>query len=346
MATLKDIAGLANVSISTVSRVLNNDETLSISNETKQNIFKIAEELQYKTLRERDPRTGSAGISIAIILLYNELDEIKDPYYLSIRTNVKKEALEMGMKVEEYFCPAGEELGVPLAGFDGFVVVGSMKAWTKDTQRLLEDTQKPVVFVDFEPEFKGADYVVVDFYDIVRNIVEHLVALGYETIGYVGGNETHYETGEVIKDKRETYCKEILRAKGMLEEKFIFTKEFEMINSKDSYEMICEVIKNKAQLPRALFVENDTLAIGVLKALKENDIKVPQTVAVVGCNDIPTAEFLTPSLTTMRIYTDVMGESAARMIKDRIAKNIKIETKLIIKSKLKIRESCGGHHEK
>lgn len=346
MTTLKDIAEAAKVSISAVSRVLNNDETLSVSDETKQNILRIAEELQYKTLRERAKINNNQGTSIAIILLYKEMDEILDPYYLSIRTNIKKEALELGMSVEEYFYPAEEKVGLDLRGFDGFVVVGSMKAWTRKIGAMLVKTEKPVVFVDFEPDFPSGHYVVVDFYDIVRKILNHLDYLGYETIGYLGGNEINYETKQLIKDKREVYYKEILEAKGTFNESFVFTKEFEMMNSKDSYEMICELIRDKRELPRALFVENDTLAIGVLKALRENKIKVPETIAVIGCNDIPTAEFLIPALTTSRIYSDVMGVSAAQMIRERIRKHTKISTKLIVKSELKIRESCGGHDEK
>ena len=345
MATLKDIAKLANVSISAVSRVLNNDETLSISTETKQNILRIAEELQYKTLRERVRRIDDST-SIAVILLYEELDEIKDPYYLSIRTNIKKEALEIGMKVEEYFCPSGVSTEISFDLFDGFIVVGTIKTWTESLKTLLLNANKPVVFVDFEPEFPSANCVVTDLYDAVKKVWKHLNSLGYETIGYVGDVSRHHETGQLIRDKREIYLRKILQAKGMLKEEFIFVKDVEMVNSKDSYEIMCKAISNNKELPRAIFVKNDTLAIGVLKALKENKIKVPETVAVIGCNDIPTAEFLTPSLTTIRIYMDVMGESAARMIKERIDKTINVETKLIIQSKLKVRESCGAHINK
>lgn len=343
MATLKDIAGLANVSISTVSRVLNNDETLSITKETKQNILKIAEELQYKTLRERDSRANNASISIAVILLYDELEEIKDPYYLSIRTNLKKEAIELGLKVEEFFCPAEENLSINFVGFDGLVVVGSIRAWTLELEKLLLDQKKPVVFVDLELEFPNSDYVVIDFYNAVKIAVEHFEGLGYNTIGYIGDSTNHCDTGELIKDRREIYFKQILNDKDMLNEEFIFVKDSLMQDSKDSYEMMNNIIKSNKVLPRAFLVKNDTLAIGILKALKENKIKVPEDIALIGCNDIPTAEFLTPALTTIRIYTDIMGESAARMIKERITKNINIETKLSIKTKLRVRESCGYH---
>jgi len=202
MATLKDIAKLANVSISAVSRVLNNDETLSIATETKQNILRIAEELQYKTLRERVRRTDDS-ISIAVILLYEELDEIKDPYYLSIRTNIKKEALEIGMKVEEYFCPSGGNAEILFDLFDGFIVVGSIKTWTENLKKMLLSAKKPVVFVDFEPEFPNSNCVVTDLYDVVKKVWEHLNSLEYRTIGYVGDASRHCETGHLIRDKRE-----------------------------------------------------------------------------------------------------------------------------------------------
>lgn len=340
VATLKDIAALADVSISTVSRVLNNDETLSIGNETKQTILRIAGELQYKTLRERDRQT-QAELKIGLILLYDPAEEIQDPYYLSIRSNIKKEAMETNMLVEEFFCPAEAALDFDLSGFDGILVVGGGGAWTSHLAEKIKRTGQPVVFVDFEPDFAGADYVVPDFYEIVKKVLDYFEELGYDSIGYVGSSERSWESGEFITDQRELFFREIMKSKNRLNPDYIFTDQVAILNSKDAYQMMTKKLEQQVKLPRALFIENDTLAIGVLKALKEHNLRVPEDVAIIGCNDIPTAEFLSPPLTTVRIYTEVIGEAAARMIKDRVAKNFKVETKLTIRSRLKIRQSCS-----
>src|SRR3954462_8566690 len=85
MATIKDIAQIAGVSIATVSRVLNYDTTLSVSDETKKRIFEVAEELSYKKKQARKQESGK----IALLQWYTEKEELEDLYYMSIRLGVE-----------------------------------------------------------------------------------------------------------------------------------------------------------------------------------------------------------------------------------------------------------------
>lgn len=340
MATLKDIANEAGVSISTVSRVLNNDDTLNVSLETRQNILDIVQRLQYKTLRERERQTQGAARQVALIMLYGRECELSDPYYLAVRTSVRTEAEHCGLRVEEcYYSP---EEAMDFSRFDGMIVIGSMIHWNQRLGHSLRAAEKPVVFVDFQPEFPVADYVLLDYRDLIANVVEHFMALGYREIGYLGGKETSRETKAEILDAREYYFTQITKSKGIYDESLIFTADFEISNSKHGYILATEMV-NKGRLPRALFVENDTIAIGVLKALQEFNIKVPEHVAIVSCNDIPSAEFMTPSLSTVRVYTEYMGESAAQILKARMGKNRSVSTRTIVRTKLKVRQSCGGN---
>ena len=85
MATIKDIAELAGVSIATVSRVLNYDSTLSVADETKKRIFEVAEQLSYKQKPAKKLETGN----IALLQWYTEKEELEDLYYMSIRLKTK-----------------------------------------------------------------------------------------------------------------------------------------------------------------------------------------------------------------------------------------------------------------
>ena len=92
MATIRDIAERAQVSISTVSRVLNYDETLSVNAATKKRIFEIAEELEY---RGKNQKKRKRRLSLLLINYYSLEGEVEDPYYLSVRIAIERRAAEL-----------------------------------------------------------------------------------------------------------------------------------------------------------------------------------------------------------------------------------------------------------
>src|SRR4051794_37239528 len=106
MATIKDIAQIAGVSIATVSRVLNYDTTLSVSDETKKRIFEVAEDLSYKKKSARKPDSGK----VALLQWYTEKEELEDLYYMSIRLGVENRCRHHGIQLEQYFQDNYEDL--------------------------------------------------------------------------------------------------------------------------------------------------------------------------------------------------------------------------------------------
>ncbi|MED4987112.1 LacI family DNA-binding transcriptional regulator, partial [Geobacillus stearothermophilus] len=102
MATLKEIAEKVGVSVATVSRVLNYDATLSVSDETRRRIFEVAQELNYKTLRERSQQARES-FRFGLIHWYSERQEIDDPYYMAIRLGVEKECFDRGIELVKLF---------------------------------------------------------------------------------------------------------------------------------------------------------------------------------------------------------------------------------------------------
>ena len=99
MANLSQIAKKAGCSISTVSRVLNYDPTLSVTDKTKQKIFRIADDMNYSLPKNR----AKSGQNLAIVQWYTEEQELKDEYYLSIRIGVEEAAKKYGYTIERYF---------------------------------------------------------------------------------------------------------------------------------------------------------------------------------------------------------------------------------------------------
>ena len=104
MATLKEIAYKSGVSMSTVSRVLNHDSTIAVSDETKLKIFEIADELEYKTVKERKKKhTEEYKTKIGIVEMYDTVNQLEDPYYLLLSNIVEKECFENNIETIKIF---------------------------------------------------------------------------------------------------------------------------------------------------------------------------------------------------------------------------------------------------
>lgn len=117
MANLSQIAKKAGCSISTVSRVLNYDPTLSVTDKTKQKIFRIADDMNYSLPKNR----AKSGQNLAIVQWYTEEQELKDEYYLSIRIGVEEAAKKYGYTIERYF---KNDLLDPIKDAVGVIAIG------------------------------------------------------------------------------------------------------------------------------------------------------------------------------------------------------------------------------
>ncbi|SHK17579.1 LacI family DNA-binding transcriptional regulator [Paramaledivibacter caminithermalis] len=344
MVTIKDIAEMAGVSIATVSRTLNQDKTLSISDETRQRILEIAEELQYKTRKERNKYKRQAvkqKHDIGLLLLYSQREELNDPYYLSIRHSIKEEGIQCGFNIIEMFYNSEIKKNIKKYSLNGLIVVGSQGQYEKtNCHELLTDIEH-VVFVDFDPEVESADSVMMDFKKSVKEAIYYLIDLGHEKIGFIGGKEIRiteleHSSSAKIEDIRELVYYEILRKENKLCPEYVIVEgEY---SCEQGYESMKKLIE-QGDMPSAVFIASDTMAIGALKALSEKKIKVPGDVAIVSCNDIATAEFVVPALTTIRANTELMGIMAVRTMKERIAYDRGVGIQVFIPTKLIIRQS-------
>lgn len=332
MATLKEIAEKVGVSVATVSRVLNYDPTLSVSDETRKKIFEVAQELNYKTLRERNQHTTKERLRFGLVHWYSELQELGDPYYMAIRLGVEKECFDRQIELVKLFKQGDSYQSEWLTGLDGIIAVG--KFGPKDMEVFTASTEQ-IVFVDCSPDETRFDSVVIDFRQSMIRVLDYLLSLGHEKIGYIGGRE--YVDGErLIRDERETTFYEYLYVKGLYEPNYVWTGRF---TAEDGYRLMKEAVTK--EYPTAFFVASDSMAIGALRALHEAGIRVPEDVSLVGFNDIPTAEFVQPPLTTVKVYTEFMGETAVELLAERLATKRHLSKKVVIPTQLIVRESSG-----
>lgn len=331
MATIKEIASLAKVSMSTVSRVLNFDETLNVSDNTREKILKIADELEYTSLKTKKTKSQK-GKDIGIVYWYNYEEELGDPYYLSIRLAVEKKCNENNFNLVKLNEDSNDN---DIKNINGIIAIGR---FTSSTIEKLASENENIVFVDFSPDENRFDSVMADMGKSTTKILNYLYELGHRKIGFIGGKKLEdLSNEEMYIDERDVKYKEFMQMKGIYNPNYIY--EAEKFNFKAGYNLTKEALKSKNEIT-ALFVGNDTMAVGAYKAISEVGLKIPDDISVVGFNDQPSAKYMIPSLTTMRIPSEHLGSAAADLLFENINGNRLYNKKVIIPTEFKIRDSC------
>lgn len=304
MTTIRDIAEKARVSTATVSRVLNMDETLSVSEETKNRIFEVASALNY-VKSKRIIRRKNIG-KIALVEWYSQREELDDLYYYSIRAGIEKKAQDLGFEVVRYF---QSEFGEKLQDVDGVLAIGK---YSKQQQELMASLNEHLVFVDSNTLNAGFDCVVTDFNNSIGQLLQHFINKGQTKIGMLVGEEHTMDMVESLIDPRLISFKNYLSAYHLYNPNYVYIGRF---TADSGYEMMKKAINElQEDLPQAFFAANDSIAIGAMKALKEAGIDVPNRVSVVSFNDTSISKYITPSLSSVHVFTEEMGKLALMLL--------------------------------
>lgn len=330
MATMKEIAKKMNVSITTVSRVLNKDASLSVSEDLRKSIIKTAHIMDYKTPRNRIKFRLKSKLNIAIVHWYNLKEEIDDPFYIKIRRGIEQLSVLSNINTTLIYKNEGQFNFDSLEGIDGMICIGK---FSRKNISVFESITNNIVFVDSSPNEAVFNSVVIDYNDAVRHLLKTLIDKGYKSIGYIGGVE-HLSNTVKVGNKKELVFRDYLYQKGIINTKFIHVG---MFNSESGYKLMKEALsqKNRAEV---YFCATDTIAIGALKAIHEKGLNVPGDIGLIGFNDNNSSEFTFPTLSTVHIYTEFMGQQAL----DSLVKKIEgrdIPIKKVMPTKLIIRKS-------
>ncbi|EML1216747.1 transcriptional regulator EbgR [Enterobacter hormaechei] len=323
MATLKDIATEAGVSLATVSRVLNDDPTLNVKEETKHRILEIAEKLEYKSTTSRKMQSVAAGQQhILALYSYQQELEINDPYYLAIRHGIETQCEKLGVELSNCYTNAT----LPeLKKLTGVLIVGKPSPALRRAAMSLTDN---VCFIDFHEPGSEYDSVDIDLSRISKQIVDFFIAQGVKRIGFIGGED---EPGKA--DIREAAFVEYGLLKGVVSEQDIWRGGF---SSSSGYEL-AKIMLAQQCWPSALFVASDSIAIGVLRAIHEKGLAIPEDISLISVNDIPTARFTFPPLSTVRIHSEMMGSQGVNLLLEKARDGRALPLQVFVPSVLKLR---------
>ena len=187
MATIKDIAERVGVSPTTVSRVLNYDASLSVSEEKRRQIIETAQDLNYAPPRMRAKKRQMAGkrrpVTLSLLHTLDATEELADPYFITIRHSIEKHLSEAGLKINNRFSRLDDLPDDFSKKNDAILVVGPHG---RKTINALATLGAPLVCVDFPPDCPDVDCVYPDLEGATANLLNALWDKGLRKFGFIG----------------------------------------------------------------------------------------------------------------------------------------------------------------
>lgn len=333
--TLKEIAEEAGVSISTVSRVINNNAKAA-SKEVQDRIWGIVRRTGYvpnssaKNLKcGTDNKTDIHSHSLACLFARTP-NASNDQFFSTLAKSIEQEAFKQNYILKYSF--TSFDLSDPNTyhliidnHVDGVVVLGRCD---KPTLKFLKQYFHYVAYTGLNGIEANYDQILCDGFCAGFSAVEHLISLGHKNIGYIG--ETSFEI------RYSGYLQALKNHNLPVRDSYVATVP---LSSDGGYKGAKELVKRQTEIT-AIFCSNDITAIGAMRALKDEGLNIPKDMSVISIDDIDTAQYLSPMLTTIHIPIEEMGQTTAKILIDRINKGHTLPMKITLPFYLANRESC------
>ncbi|MCG3127287.1 MAG: HTH-type transcriptional regulator DegA [Phycisphaerae bacterium] len=330
--SIEDVAKLANVSISTVSRVINRRELVNVK--TRARVESAIQQLGYR------PNAFARGLMLRRSELVGlVLPDLHGEFYSEIIRGANARARELGYNLVISSLHDGDDSQSLLealqqrAIFDGLAVMVSDVS--DRVQQVLATLKLPFVVLDDDIDGVPHDSVIINQRTGAAALTRHLVAAcGVRRAIFVGGPATNTDT-----IARLEACRATLASAGVpLAESAIYHLDYQYDTA---YVLARKHLHDWCGPAACVIAANDEMAAGIIAAANAEGVRVPQGVAVVGFDDTRIARMTRPALTTVRVPMSRMGAAAVEILCQRIADPHRPPTRLALEPELVIRESCG-----
>lgn len=354
MASIKDVAKLANVGVSTVSRVLN--QSKNVSDELKIRVYNAVEELGYSANSIAKGLKSSKTNNIAIIIPF-----IKRIFFTDIIDGISMVCKRKGYSIQIY--ESNDDISTEIklinslvdAWIDGIIVASCINEKNEETREFVESlhllnkkgVRIPIVNLEIDSLNDNISSVVVDHKKASKEAIEHLISLNKKNILHLA----HPKESRIGKERLNGYIEALNENNISVNKNLIVHGNYSVISG---YRVAKSLIVNNIKFD-AIFAANDQMAIGALKACKEFNLKVPEQVAIIGYDDIFVTTLVDPTISTIKVFRADMGISAANRLIDLIDNNgelkekdriITLNTKLIVRksTNLNIKDSISNFY--
>ncbi len=338
---IKDIARLAEVSIATVSLVLN--EKPGVGVETRERVLRLARELQYEkpggsSIPGRNGTTTAAGGTIQFLKIARHGHTVNRDHTVFVADYI--DGIVHGAKAHNYRLEVSSFSGTPVeeilngirrdADLRGAVVLGT--ELSREDVTAFSGLDIPVVFLDTFIDFLPFDFIDMNNQDSVYRIVEHFIENGHSEIGMV---RSLVQTRN-FQLRHLGFVQTMAALERPLREEYIFDCDstFDV-----AYRDMQNILRRGVTLPTALFCTNDIMAFGVMKALREEGIHIPDDISIVGFDDLPTSALMDPPLTSIAVSKWEIGNTAVTRLTNRMINPSMPAVKIVVGGTLIERES-------
>lgn len=336
--TIKDVAARAKVSVATVSRVLNHEDTRKVGPATRARVLQVLKELGYRPNSMARSLKSRRTYNIGVVFFWYDKPHLSDFYFTRLldgvfsvlgekRYNILMNTFsrEMGQKgVYESFVNCGF--------MDGLLAV----APPLDSRFFMDLKGGRLPFVLVSYQVNDPDVCFVDCLNTqgILDLVDHLVKLGHRRIAFIAGDIGFSKNA---LDRYRAYQYAVKKMGLEASPQLIFHGNW-------TPEAGAEAVRQFWKLPNpptAIMASNDVMAMGAIRELRSRGLRVPQDVAVTGFDDVPLTGLMEFPITTVHQPLFDMGAAAAKMLLDRIEKNPAEYNHRLFPTRLIIRESCG-----
>ncbi|MEY3670846.1 MAG: hypothetical protein RI904_503 [Pseudomonadota bacterium] len=319
--TLKDVAKAAGVSLASASYAVN--KTGSLGEDTRAHVLNIAEELGYRqNLSARATRTGRTG-AIGFVV-----PDMTNPFFPSLAQSVVQRARQNGYSVfvTDSEGDPDQEMEV-IRQLIGRGVDGIVWFPVNDDNSLAKiNADLPIIVID--RTVSGFECIQADYSEGGRLAAEHLVNLGHRSIGVVAGPLD-------VKSMRDR-CQ---AAEGAIKSRANLAFTVENAFATELEKSVADAIVSKSAT--AVFCGSDLIAIGVLRVARAAGLTIPGDLSIVGFDDIPWAEYCTPTLTTIEMPVDEMAAEAVDALLRKIDGESDSNRRVVFNVNLIVRESTA-----
>lgn len=336
--TLEDIARQTGVSRSTVSRVVNGHP--NVSRKVRARVLEAIQATGYHPNAAARTLASQRSWMIGLILPRSVSSFFTDPYFPRLTQGIAYGCNQNNFTLSLFLVGTreDEEMIFPRVSRKGFqdgILLQSGQIGDHLIDRLV-DSKIPLVIVGRPVHAHDVSYIDVDNVNAAYNAVSHLVRLGYKRIGTITGSTMSAEG----LDRKEGYIKAITERGQDVDPSLIIEGDF---TEQSGYFSMQQLL---AARPDAVFTASDQMAIGAIRATRDAGLRIPEDIAFVGFDDLPTAAFSDIKLTTVRQPIFQFGVQAVEILIDLIENGIKPARRVIMETELIIRDSCGASRRK
>ncbi|WP_213950469.1 LacI family DNA-binding transcriptional regulator [Tepidanaerobacter syntrophicus] len=340
-ATIRDVAKLAGVSVSTVSRVINNAS--NVNDKTRQNVMDAIKKLNFKPNRIAQSLGSGSFNAIGVVSTRSLQQAFHNPYFSLMIQAIGEVSEEKNYDIilnnalnEE------KEIEKCLSMIESKIVQGLILLSSRMNDRLIEKLYQsniPFVVVGRVVDERLANEVYsvdTDNLNDCKEAVSYLIKLGHKRIGCI-----HAPLKYVVSvDRLEGYIA-AHKESGLPVDYSIIENGQYTIN--DAYQAAINILKSPTP-PTAIFATDDIKAIGAYKAIKELNLKIPDDISLVGHNNYEYSTIMSPELTTIDVPIEQLGKVSAKVLFDLI-EGRKTQQRTLLKTKFIIRQSCKAINE-